>query len=171
MKTLTRAALAAVALSLSLGIARGEDKAKRPDKATVGEVAPELSVSGWKNAKSAIKMDDLVGQVVVLKFWAKWCPQCLSGLKPLNKLATETYKDKKVTFIAIHDKKDHDQMADFVARNKFLFTCCEDDKGETFKAFGGKKDLPYNVLIDKKGKVRKLDWDVDEKEIDKLLAE
>jgi thiol-disulfide isomerase/thioredoxin len=171
MKTLTRAALAAVALSLSFGIAHGEDKAKRPSKATEGELAPELSVSGWKNAKGELKMDDLAGQVVVLKFWAVWCPNCKSGLPPLSKMASVTYKDKKVTFVAIHDKKDHEKMAAFVDRNKLLFTCCEDTDGATFKAFGGGKEIPYNVLIDKKGKVRKLDWTIDEKEIDKLLAE
>jgi hypothetical protein len=85
-------------------------------------------------------------------------------------MATKTYKDKKVVLIGIHAQKDCEKMADFVDRNKFGFACCKDDTGATAKAYGA-KELPFNVLIDKKGIVRKLDAEIKDAEIDKLLAE
>jgi hypothetical protein len=61
-------------------------------------------------------------------------------------------------------------MPDFLERNKFAFVGCQDDKGETAKAYGVKQ-IPFNVIIDKKGIVKKLDADLDEKELTKLSGE
>ena len=173
MRTSSRMAVFGVALSLvlfsaGLGLVSAGDP--RPDKAEEGKLSPALTVTGWKNSK-ALDLDSLKGQVVVLKFWATWCGPCKSTLPHWNEMSTKTYKDKKVAFIAVHAQKDCDKMADFVDRNKFGFPCCKDDQGTTAKAFGA-KELPFNVLIDKKGNVRKLDADIkDSAEIDKLLSE
>lgn len=166
--------LTSVALTLVLGLvsaSAGLVLAEDPPKATEGKPAVELTVSNWVNTKdnAALKLADLKGNVVVLKFWATWCGPCKSTLMHFNEL-TQKYKDKKVTIIGIHDKKECDKMEAFVKRNKLTFACCQDDKGDTSKAYGA-KELPFNVLIDKKGVIRKLDAEVNEKEIDKLLAE
>jgi cytochrome c biogenesis protein CcmG/thiol:disulfide interchange protein DsbE len=150
-------------LSIGVGLSVADDKAT----ATEGKAAPELVVSGWKNSKE-LKLADLKGKVVVLKFWATWCPNCKSSLPKFKQLA-EAKKDK-VVFIAVHAQKDAATMSDFMDRNKFTFIGCLDDKGETSKIYGAKQ-IPYNVLIDKKGNVKKLDADLDEKAIDKLASE
>jgi thiol-disulfide isomerase/thioredoxin len=137
--------------------------------ATEGKPAPELSVSGWKNSKE-LKLADLKGKVVVLKFWATWCAPCKSTLPKFNKLSeSESLKDK-VVLIGVHDKKDCATMPAFLERNKFGFIGCQDDKGDTAKAYGVKQ-LPFNVIIDKKGNVKKLDAELDEKELAKLAGE
>jgi thiol-disulfide isomerase/thioredoxin len=137
------------------------------DTAAEGKAAPELTVSGWKNSKE-LKLADLKGKVVFIKFWATWCTTCKSTLPKFSRLA-ESKKDK-VVFIAIHDKKDANTMSDFIDRNKYKFACCLDDKGETVKSYGVKQ-LPFNVIIDKKGNVKKLDAELDEAELDKLASE
>jgi thiol-disulfide isomerase/thioredoxin len=152
----------AAALALSVGNATADEAG-----VSEGKPAVNLTVSNWKNTK-ALNIADLKGKVVVLKFWATWCAPCKSTLPKFEKLS-KSYKDK-VVFIGVHDKKESGTMAAFVERNKFTFFCCEDDTGATTKAYGVKA-LPFNVLIDKKGNVKKLDAEIDEKTIDALLAE
>jgi thiol-disulfide isomerase/thioredoxin len=162
--------IAVLALLVSLGLlGSGSPSAADNGTAAEGSAAVALTVSNWTNSKE-LKLADLKGKVVVLKFWATWCVQCKSTLPKFEKLAkSDAFKDK-VVFIGIHDKKEANTMGAFLTRNKYTFPSAEDDTGATVKAYGVKQ-LPFNVIIDKKGNVKKLDAEIDDKELQKLVDE
>jgi thiol-disulfide isomerase/thioredoxin len=53
-----------------------------------GRRAPELQVGEWLNGRP-----DARGKVVVIDFWATWCPPCRASIPHLNKLADEFRED------------------------------------------------------------------------------
>src|SRR5947208_17130438 len=57
-----------------------------------GKLAAPLMLTNWINSKP-LKLDDLKGKVVVLEFWATWCPTCISMIPHHNELAKK-YADK-----------------------------------------------------------------------------
>lgn len=64
-----------------------------------GQRAPEMYVSHWINAKP-----DAAGKVVVLDFWATWCPPCVASIPHTNELADQ-FRDE-VAIIGISDETD-----------------------------------------------------------------
>src|SRR5512141_2152842 len=63
----------------------------------VGEVAPDFSV---KDSVRSVSLHDLKGQVVVLNFWATWCPPCVDEMPSLV-AAQGRLKDRGVTVLAV----------------------------------------------------------------------
>jgi cytochrome c biogenesis protein CcmG/thiol:disulfide interchange protein DsbE len=61
-------------------------------------VAPDFSLSSFEGQK--ITPADLRGKVVVVNFWASWCPPCRDEAPFLQKM-WQQYKDRGVVFISV----------------------------------------------------------------------
>lgn len=57
------------------------------EKKNDGELAPNFNLKDVKGKSHSLS--DYKGKKVYVKFWASWCPICLSGLEELNTLAGE----------------------------------------------------------------------------------
>jgi thiol-disulfide isomerase/thioredoxin len=57
----------------------------------------------WANSKP-LRLDDLRGRVVVVRFWTDTCPYCEASLPAMQKLAEEM-KDAPVTFVGLYQSK------------------------------------------------------------------
>ena len=166
--------IVSVALSLALlgcgsSPSKGSSGGSGSSSATAGKAAPEITVSGWKNS-SPLTLSGLNGKVVVLEFWATWCGPCKSTIAHMKQMSQD-YKGKDLVLIGIHAQKDCQKMSDFVDSQGMTYPCAMDDTGDTAKKFGA-QELPYIVLIDKKGNVSELDVDPAKLngDVDKLLA-
>jgi peroxiredoxin len=104
-------------------------------------------------------LKDFRGEVVVLNFWATWCPPCLEETPKLNDLHSR-YKDSGVHVIGIAlDKDSLDVVRPFVKKNNISYTMLRGDRevfailsaGSSAKDFGG---VPATLIIDRKGKIR-----------------
>jgi len=70
----------------------------------VGTRAPEWSAGPeWANSKP-IRLEDLRGRVVVVRFWTDRCPYCEASLPAMQKLAEE-FEGKPVTFVGLYQSK------------------------------------------------------------------
>lgn len=86
------AALAATALIL-----QSWSDARRAELVSAGAMAPDFELE--KLDGSTVKLSELRGKVVLIDFWATWCPPCREEMPHFVKLAQE-YEDKGLVFVA-----------------------------------------------------------------------
>uniref|UniRef100_A0A7C4TCJ4 TlpA family protein disulfide reductase n=1 Tax=candidate division WOR-3 bacterium TaxID=2052148 RepID=A0A7C4TCJ4_UNCW3 len=98
-----------------------------------------------------VSLSDFKGKVVLLDFWATWCPPCRRSIPHLISLY-EKYKDRGVIIIGISSEEEG------TIRN------FRDENGITYPLLLGTSEvfqkykvsaIPHTVFIDKKGKERK----------------
>jgi thiol-disulfide isomerase/thioredoxin len=67
--------------------------------------APEINAVKWYNTPAPLTLAGLRGTVVVVEFWATWCPPCRASIPHLIEL-NQRYKDKGVVIIGLTDEDD-----------------------------------------------------------------
>ncbi len=160
---------------LVLGSVRALSGGSGPDAGLPreGSHAPGLKVKTLDG--DHISLSDLRGKVVLVNFWATWCPPCRAEMPSFEQVWRERQKDG---FVVLGLSADEDGSGPVSA---FL-----QDRGVTYpvamatasakRAFGGATALPASFLIDKQGVVRRTVTGVfDERllrqDVNRLLAE
>ena len=101
----------------------------------------------------SITLSDYKGKVVVLEFWATWCPPCRASVPGLEKLHT-TFKDKGVAVLAVSvDQGGWDEVRSFIASNGITYTVLKgtDDVAAEYQV----RSIPMLLVIDKQGNIAK----------------
>ena len=116
-------------------------------------VANDFVVTNLAGDTPTLRLSDFAGQVVLLDFWATWCPPCRAELPTLNKL----YQDKKEAgFVVIGlsvDQGETSDIAESVKAFKLTYPVGLANE-EVQKAYGGIRAVPTKFLLDKQGIVR-----------------
>jgi peroxiredoxin len=105
------------------------------------------------------RLQDFRGEVVVLNFWATWCPPCLEETPKLSDLHLR-YKDSGVHVIGIAlDKDSLDVVRPFVETNNISYTILRGNREILDVLSAGHsgdelRGVPTTLLIDRKGKIR-----------------
>lgn len=125
--------------------------AQRPSP-KIGDDAPALNLNKilQANENSAVSLNDLKGNVVVLEFWATWCVPCIPALNHFNELS-EKFKGKPVRFIAITDE-DESKIAQFVKTQPIRTWIGFDQTRSAFDAYQA-IGLPHTVVVDTNGRI------------------
>jgi len=90
--------------------------------------------------------------VVILDFWATWCPPCRKSMPVLAKVAAE-YKDKGVVFYGVNSAENQDVVAKFMEQNKYDFAVPLDAERKLslhYQVTG----IPMTIIIDRQGIIR-----------------
>jgi len=97
--------------------------------------------------------DELKGKVVLINFWATWCPPCKAELPLLQKNIYDKIKDKNFAVLCISRGEKDDVVKKFIEQNKYTFPVYVDPQAKTYNLFASKY-IPRNFVIGKDGKVK-----------------
>lgn len=115
--------------------------------------APPFSISRLDG--TVVSSSDLRGHVVVLAFWATWCPPCRRELPKLNELYRRYRGNSQLSFWAVDVQKNGEtpeKAQDFMHRAGYTLPVAF--AGEKSFAGLGVEGYPSLVLIDKSGRIR-----------------
>jgi thiol-disulfide isomerase/thioredoxin len=98
-----------------------------------------------------ITSDALRGKVVLVNFWATWCPPCRAEIPDLVRLQ-EKYKDHLVVLGISEDEAPVETVRAFVAEHKVNYFIAMTTP-ELSKVFRGIAALPTTFVIDREGMV------------------
>jgi peroxiredoxin len=136
--------------------------------------APDFSLENLQG--KAVDIRDYRGQVVLLNFWATWCPNCRQESPCFEKLHLQ-YGAKGLVVLRIDTKESLQTVAKFAEKESLTAPVLLDKAGKVGRLFGIWAH-PTTYLIDRRGMVRyrtvgPVDWTGPEplKVIDQLLKE
>lgn len=96
-----------------------------------------------------LALADYAGQVILINFWASWCPPCTAEMADLEAYY-QAHKDAGFVIIAINLEESPAVVADFVERQGLTFPVALDLDGRTFGEYGG-RGLPTTFFLRRDG--------------------
>ncbi|NVN89480.1 MAG: TlpA family protein disulfide reductase [Desulfuromonadales bacterium] len=122
--------------------------------------APDITVTALNGDK--LRLFDLKGNVVVLNFWATWCPPCREEIPSMMKL-NSVMNGKPYRMVAVSmDEGGKPAIEEFFRTSGYLLPAYTDPDGKAAAAYGV-TGFPETFVIDKGGVIIKkivgpLDW-------------
>lgn len=165
-----------LALWCVVGMASGSAVATTPQTlpAFLDKPAPEFTLPDTEGQTHRLR--DYRGQVVVLNFWATWCPPCREEMPAMERLH-EQVAGTGIAVVAINVGEDEDTIFRFTGDYPVTFPLLMDREGtivEEYPVIG----LPTTYIIDPAGIIRHRavgtrEWDAPEvvRELRALLRE
>ncbi len=95
-------------------------------------------------------LSGLRGRVVLLNFWATWCPPCRKEMPDMEKLYRE-FENKGFTVLAVSDEE-RDTVSGFLEKQRYTFPILLDPGRKVHEAFGV-EGIPKSFLFDREGKL------------------
>lgn len=151
---------ASVLLGLLTLVLAGCYSGSRPPR--IGTTPPDFSV---QDSDRRISLSELRGKVVVLNFWATWCPPCVEEMPSLVQMQ-QRLKDKGVTVMAVSVDVDEDAYHKFLKDYKVDLLTVRDPSHKSSDLYGTFR-YPETYIIDRSGTLRRkfigpVDWNTPE---------
>lgn len=124
-----------------------EAAALPPEGLREGYRAPQFSTTLLDG--STMNLSDLAGQVVMLNFWATWCPPCREEMPAMQQFY-EQYGDQGFTILAVNNREFPDVITPFIDELGLQFPIALDGVGfiqEKYSVF----NYPTSIFLDKNG--------------------
>jgi thiol-disulfide isomerase/thioredoxin len=105
----------------------------------------------WKltdKNKAIFNFEDTKGKVVLINFWATWCPPCIAEMPSMQALYND-YSDKIVFLFITNDW--YSEIDPFLIKNNYTFKVYRPASG--YPEFFNITTIPRTFLIDKEGNV------------------
>ena len=119
------------------------------EQAAGGETAPEFSIALMGGG--SISSHELRGRVVMVDFWASWCPPCREEAPVLAQVYSE-YRDRGVEFIGINLWDNAGDADVFVRQQGHLYPNGVDEGGKIAISYGV-RGIPEKFFIDQEGRI------------------
>jgi peroxiredoxin len=117
----------------------------------IGEAAPNFTL---QDSDRKVTLSDLRGKVVVLNFWASWCPPCIEETPSLVQMQ-QRLKDRGVTVLSVSIDQEESAYHRFLAEYQMQDLLTVRDPDEKSPSLYGTHGWPESYIIDPDGIVRR----------------
>ena len=111
--------------------------------------APDFSLEDINNR--TVRLSDYENKVIILDFFATWCPPCRTEIPDFVELMDE-YGDKDFVIIGVCLENDMKVVKDFATKYSINYPLLIDD-GLVSESYGPIRSIPTTFIIDKKGDI------------------
>jgi peroxiredoxin len=110
----------------------------------------------WNENGKDVKLSDYKGKVILVNFWATWCPPCKKELPSLSAIASE-FKNKDFKMVGVSVDDNQSVLNTYLQSNSLSYTIVHepDQLVQKYMDVTGQRDnvIPQSYIIDKSGKV------------------
>jgi peroxiredoxin len=139
---------AAVALAAGILVLFAMPSYRQGEASIAGKPAVDFSLT---LAGKSERLTDLKGKVVVLNFWATWCPPCVEETPSLNRL--QKYIDSRGGMVlGVSIDEDGAAYEQFLQEHAVVFPTYRDATKKTASDYGT-SIFPETYIIDRHGKI------------------
>ncbi len=139
------------------------------------KVAPDFELPSMQGLQ--VHLSQFRGQVVLVNFWATWCPPCRAEMPSIERLY-RAYASRGLEILAVDDERVGSGVVEGFQRDLTLsFPILLDSAGDV-SALYGVRGLPTTVVIDREGRIASVDFGARDwsdraarELVEKLLAE
>ncbi len=116
-----------------------------------GAVASDFTLQDLSGRN--VKLSDYKGKVVLLDFWATWCPPCRASVPAIEKIH-KAYKGKGLVVLAVSlDEGGWDSVKSFITEYGITYTVLKgtEDVAANYMV----RSIPMLLILDKEGRISK----------------
>ena len=121
-----------------------------PERMEQGKPAPNFTAASLARGETALA--DYTGDVIIVNFWATWCPPCKAEMPDINAFY-ETHQAEGLVVLAVNAKESESLVRPFIDANGFTFPVLLDPAGSIVNQYQV-RSFPTTVIIDRDGVVR-----------------
>ena len=121
----------------------------QPIKITGNTSLPNIT---FQNTNGQIlNLSDQKGKVILMNFWATWCPPCVAEMPSVNELYEKLQHNKNIVFIMVDADHDFNKSVPFMNKHQFTLPLYEANSEMPENLLGG--SIPTTVIFDKNGQL------------------
>lgn len=134
----------------------GEDTKTSEEKGTKEEkpLVPDFTLKSSEGEE--VTLSDYAGKVVVLNFWASWCPPCKEEMPEFQKLYDELSESEDAVLLMLNQtdgQRETEKKANNYIEEEGLTFPILYDTGEVGGSIFGINSIPTTVVIDREGRL------------------
>lgn len=131
-------------------VACSETSSAAPRGINVGNRAPDFALEALDGTK--VSLQDHRGKVVLINFWATWCPPCRDEI-PDIKAAFEAHQDDGFMVLGVNVAEARETVAPFVETYEMSYPVLMDESGRLTQMYRAIR-LPMSVIVDQAGVIQ-----------------
>lgn len=138
------------------------------EKIAADGVPAPLFDAGTLTGEGSVALQDHLGKVLLVDFWASWCAPCRESLPAFEQIRNEVGTDDFEVIAVNVDKKARDGL-DFLEQYPVTYPVAHDPEGNIARIYAV-KGMPMSYLVDRQGTIRLVHEGFNNKHIPRLKA-
>jgi cytochrome c biogenesis protein CcmG/thiol:disulfide interchange protein DsbE len=141
---MTKKSLLSIFIIISFILSINALSANTPDN----KKAPDFALKTLEG--KTVKLSDYKGKIIIIDFWATWCPPCRKGIPDLIELQKAYSKDLVIVGISLDQERTLKDLKPFIENYGINYPVVLGNE-KVVKDYGGVNAIPTSFIVDQKG--------------------